>query len=200
MILIGSEKQGRPDWTFPKTKLALGWMLIKQVFGGGFIEAIRSITDLSGKKLRAGPRTNSHWERLGYYLTAAAVIGYFQIWTQVLLFWFLPAFTVLTVILRIRSIAEHFGVEGTESLNMSRNTQATFFERCFFAPHHSGYHLDHHLYPSVPYYNLPKLHVVLKVNREYIKKAHQSDSLFRSRKTSMLAEITAENEYGSNGV
>ena len=30
-----------------------------------------------------------------------------------------------------------------------------------------GYHIEHHLYPGVPYYNLPKLHKLLMGNQSY---------------------------------
>jgi fatty acid desaturase len=28
-------------------------------------------------------------------------------------------------------------------------------------PHHVNYHLEHHLYPAVPHYHLPRLHRLL---------------------------------------
>ena len=113
-------------------------------------------------------------------LTAAiaAVSIVTGIWPAVLLLWFLPAFTLLPVILRIRSIAEHFGVEGEHELNMSRNTHAPWWERFLLAPHHSGYHLDHHLFPSVPFYNLPELHRRLTRQRDYAAHAHQTSRFF----------------------
>jgi len=32
----------------------------------------------------------------------------------------------------------------------------------FFAPHQVNYHMEHHQYPSVPFFNLPKVHRLLK--------------------------------------
>jgi fatty acid desaturase len=29
-------------------------------------------------------------------------------------------------------------------------------------PHHVNYHIEHHLYPAVPHYNLPRLHAALE--------------------------------------
>jgi len=29
-------------------------------------------------------------------------------------------------------------------------------------PHHVNYHLEHHLYPAVPHYHLPRLHRLLR--------------------------------------
>jgi fatty acid desaturase len=32
----------------------------------------------------------------------------------------------------------------------------------FFAPKQVNYHLEHHLYPSIPFYYLPRVHAVLR--------------------------------------
>ena len=183
-------KDGKPDWIFPKLKREFGLLLIREFFGGGFFEAIRSITDLAGKKLNAAKNKSSNWGRLTYYLIAIAAISIGGLWLPVLLLWFLPAFTILTVILRIRSIAEHFGVEGEHDLNMSRNTHARLWERLLLAPHNSGYHLDHHLYPSVPFYHLRQLHEMLQTVPDYATRSHQSESLLGLERSSMLTEIS----------
>lgn len=36
-------------------------------------------------------------------------------------------------------------------------------------PHHVAYHLEHHLFPAVPHYNLPKLHLALAADPRYEK-------------------------------
>ncbi len=33
--------------------------------------------------------------------------------------------------------------------------------RALLFPHHVNYHLEHHLYPAVPHYHLPRLHRLL---------------------------------------
>ena len=39
--------------------------------------------------------------------------------------------------------------------------------RFFLQPHHVGYHVEHHLYPGVPHYNLQKLHELLRETPEF---------------------------------
>jgi fatty acid desaturase len=34
--------------------------------------------------------------------------------------------------------------------------------RLVLFPHHVNYHLEHHLYPAVPHYHLPRLHRLLR--------------------------------------
>jgi fatty acid desaturase len=73
----------------------------------------------------------------------------------------------------IRSVAEHFGdLAYEDDLSSSRTVMPSLLERFLIAPHHVGYHLEHHLYPGVPYYNLPKLHQLLMKQEEYKVKAH----------------------------
>src|SRR5438445_11912 len=48
-------------------------------------------------------------------------------------------------------------------------------EKFLLAPHNVHYHVDHHLYPSVPYYNLPRLHAQLLAQPEYMARAHITD-------------------------
>ena len=73
----------------------------------------------------------------------------------------------------IRSVAEHFGELGYDHLlSSTRTIHANPLERFFLAPHNVSYHLEHHLYPGVPFYNLPALHQMLMEEEEYEEKAH----------------------------
>lgn len=185
-------KHGREDWTFPKSKWGVVVLLLRELCGRGFLQALWSIGDLSTTKLRAA-KTKSSWvERLAYYAVLATGVTLTSLWIPVLLLWFLPAFTLLPVILRIRSIAEHFGVEGEHEFNKSRNLHCRWWERCLLAPHNSGYHLDHHLYPSVPFYNLPRLHAELQGVPLYAHTSHQSYGIVSTSRRSVLEEITCD--------
>jgi fatty acid desaturase len=89
------------------------------------------------------------WEGLGLYV----------------LLWILPAVTVLQAILRIRAIFEHGAPAGYDSaLKAARTTMVGPFLRLVLFPHHVNYHIEHHLYPAVPHYNLPLLHRKLALN------------------------------------
>lgn len=79
------------------------------------------------------------------------------------LLWWLPALTGYSLVLRIRSIAEHAVVsDPNDPLRQTRTTLAPFWLRFFIAPHNVNYHLEHHLYMFVPHYNLPKAHRLLR--------------------------------------
>lgn len=186
-------KKGKPEWDFPKTKWQVVRILARDFFGGGIFDQLKAIRDLSGQKLTQAKTKPLPGHRLAYYGILAGMITALDLWIPVLLLWFLPAFLVLPVLLRLRSIAEHFGVEGEHELNMSRNIHCGFWERLFLAPHSVGYHLDHHLYPSVPFYNLPKLHAALRTIPDYELHAHQTGSLLGRKGSSVIAEVSPRN-------
>jgi fatty acid desaturase len=79
------------------------------------------------------------------------------------LLWVGAWFTTYSLVMRIRSIAEHGMVpDPADDLGNTRTTLARWWERLFIAPNYVNYHLEHHLLMSVPHYNLPRMHRLLR--------------------------------------
>lgn len=81
------------------------------------------------------------------------------------LLWVGAYFTTYMLFARIRQIAEHGAVPDLQSTDPLQNTRTTlprWWERLTVAPNHVNYHLEHHLYASVPPYHLKALHRFLK--------------------------------------
>ncbi|MBI3304682.1 MAG: fatty acid desaturase, partial [Deltaproteobacteria bacterium] len=79
------------------------------------------------------------------------------------LYWFVPYCTFTQVFFRIRGAIEHGNVP--DPGNPYQQTRTYFIHPAlgfFFSPKQVNYHLEHHLYPSVPFYNLPRLHALLQ--------------------------------------
>lgn len=102
------------------------------------------------------------WALLAAPLVALALIGLYMV----------AGLTLLNLINRVRATAEHIGVPGDHELNATRTILPSLWERFFIAPYGVSYHLEHHLFPSVPGYNLPKLHRELMQDPEYAQRAH----------------------------
>jgi fatty acid desaturase len=174
-------KQNR-DWAFPKSGPALAWLLLRDVLGLNTHEqlAIFSMLSDARKERQQPPRSPAplgyRLAQLGFYLGAAALLTWQQLWWPFFLFWVVPLFTWLKMILRIRSIAEHFATRNDSVFNISRATHATLLERLFIAPKNIHLHLDHHLFPSVPFHRLPELHAFLMRDPTYRAKAHLTES------------------------
>jgi fatty acid desaturase len=82
-----------------------------------------------------------------------------------LYFYLLPLMTLYPAQIRLRSACEHSFDLGHDVASkdrwVSRSTDANFLERFIIGPLCSDYHFEHHLLPSVPYYNLPLVRRIL---------------------------------------
>jgi fatty acid desaturase len=108
---------------------------------------------------------------IGYYGLAATLITMAGFWWHVLWFWIVPMFTVLVAIFHLRSFAEHKAVPDQDELSNTRTTIPSWWERLLLSPVNIGYHLEHHLFPSVPFHRLPRLHAALQQHPSYAARA-----------------------------
>ncbi len=115
------------------------------------------------------------WAFYGLVLTGIAVFG---LWIEFLLFWVLPMATVLPPILRFRALAEHGGCADDSDLTLARTVTPGWVERALLAPCNVHYHLEHHLYPGIPFYNLPTASKQLHQREIYAAQAHVNDGYF----------------------
>lgn len=139
------------------------------------------------------PPKLSMGERLRLYawiaFVAAVVLGT-GIWFEFLVLWMIPVFTTMWMEIKMRTVAEHLGIENVSELNTTRHVDGHWLEKYFFAPCNINYHLAHHLFPSVPFYNLPKLHARLMQEEQYASHAHLKTSyLSLDPKKGVLGEL-----------
>ena len=165
------------EWQFPQSKAKILKNIFKQLFVGGW-EWISLMARLSKKD----------WKKALYWCGTLAIIGYFNIWKEAVLYWFIPLLTFFPMFQRIRSISEHFGLQRNHELNASRNILSNPLERFFFSPHNVNYHLAHHLFPSVPQYQLKFFHQELKKHPVYAEHSHYNNS-FLGQYNSVFADL-----------
>jgi len=76
--------------------------------------------------------------------------------------WLVAMATWLSLVTRIRNIAEHACTSTSEDpFSHARTTLANPIERTFIAPYWVNYHAEHHLFMYLPCYNLPEAHRLL---------------------------------------
>lgn len=171
------------EWKFPKGWGELLRMLAKDMVGLNIYQAFLEAAALSEPPAKDGSHRRLLALRLAFYAAGLGVILATGQGRAFLLFWIVPWFTWLKMILRIRSIARHFGIEegfvptpetasGIDIFRTTRTTYPSWFERWFVAPLNINYHLDHHIYPSVPFYRLPQLHKALMAHPLFKTRAH----------------------------
>jgi fatty acid desaturase len=132
-----------------------------------------------------------HWGRLiiGYpaYITMIPILGYrhgnasarrwiifevcllvalvtvaviFVPWLWLLHCWLIPMLVINTMV-NIRGMSQHTFLEHQSDTILGTRSILTNPVTAFFMCN-ENYHLEHHLYPSIPWYNLPRLHRLLR--------------------------------------
>jgi fatty acid desaturase len=119
--------------------------------------ALRPLDDTSAK-LRDEARADRNTV-IGFHIALLVVFAWSGYLIQYLVLWILPLVTVVQAILRLRAIAEHGATTDFSSpLTAARTNVCPAWLGWLIFPHHVNYHIEHHLYASVPHYNLPRLH------------------------------------------
>lgn len=110
--------------------------------------------------------SNHSWRNLrGVAITNLVLLGVLTAagYPWLYLLWLGAWFTTHHLVVRLRSIAEHAMIpDPTDPLRNTRTTLARWWERLVIAPNYVNYHLEHHLIMTVPHYNLPRMHRMLR--------------------------------------
>jgi fatty acid desaturase len=115
------------------------------------------------------------------YVLSTAVVYVFFVWAirtapavalSLMALYLFSGLTLLNLINRMRATAEHVGTEQQHELNSTRTVIPNWWERLLIARWGVNYHIEHHLYPSVPGCNLAELHATLMQDEEYRSGAH----------------------------
>jgi fatty acid desaturase len=179
-IIWGShDKDGKlvPQWNFPKSRAGFALGVIKKT---ALVHGMRWI--IGGTGMLWGAR-GSFWSllrhrigtkmlcRFGWYTGVAGLAVASGAVTEAIIYWVVPYCTWHMTANYIRVICEHSGkISDHHDFKLSRSTLPGLVGRAFILPRNIGYHLEHHWYPSVPWYNLPALHEVLR--RDPVFSAH----------------------------
>jgi len=161
------KKQEDPDWRFPVPRRQLFWSVAKQFTGFGLWYVFRIMRYINSDAAASGQTPRYRLTRLLYYVFVLAVIMYFQVFTLFLIYWLVPLFTCLIAFNKMRVLSEHPPIERESEYRVISRLRLSPLDRLLFAPMYCYYHIEHHNYPSVPFFNLPKLYRALKANREY---------------------------------
>jgi fatty acid desaturase len=161
-------KQHKEEFEYPKSRFDM--LLITLKYWVGFY-ALKQFAEVN--KMAKIP-AQLKYVRLAFYIALVTASVVFHFWIGLLIYWIVPLFTYFLWVIYVRGVAEHFGgiEEHDDLLQMTRHIETNFVERLFLAPHYVNVHIGHHLYPSVPFYNLNELQRLLLLNREYAQRAH----------------------------
>ena len=133
---------------------------------------VRDATGRTGMKLMRGlfgnARSTDQRSRRTFWkimlmqavlLVAAVVSGHWWVYPVL---WVAPYLTVWRVINRLRSIAEHGGMQLSSDRRQTTHSVAqSRLARFALVPYNIGWHLAHHVDSGIPFRNLPRLHRLL---------------------------------------
>lgn len=104
------------------------------------------------------------------------------------LVWWAAMLTSNRLVSRLRQVAEHAAVPDLYDLDPRLNTRtipANWLDRLVFCPLGVSYHLEHHMMASIPVYNLPRMHRLLR------SKGFYDNVEFPPNYWTMLQRVTA---------
>jgi fatty acid desaturase len=115
-----------------------------------------------------------------YLLTLIGASIWLGFWDKLILFWLVPYITVFQVLGWFIELGEHYPLVGnsTVDLYMTRNRFSPWYEAFFTSMHGENFHLVHHLQPSIPFWNLPKAHLILLTDANYLRHNSKTGGIF----------------------
>jgi fatty acid desaturase len=93
-------------------------------------------------------------------LTAAGLLLGLGGWAAMFRVWFAPYFLVFPVAFTLNRLGQHYDIDPSHPLKWSTLMEPSRLWEFLFV--YSNYHLEHHYFPRVPFYNLRRLHLLLR--------------------------------------
>jgi len=94
--------------------------------------------------------------QLGVLAAIALIGGWYVAWKL----YIVPVFFVFPVAFALNRLGQHYDIDPEDPAKWSTLVKGSWFWDAIYL--FSNYHLEHHYFPSVPFYNLPRLQKVLK--------------------------------------
>lgn len=142
---LWQKAKSSPAWDLPATR----WTVLKY-----FVEdvCLLHIKELAYRSRSARPGTSLVDGGLPnlWLLCMAGTLIYFGQW-WVIIVWYLGMAMVFWPIFRLRIWSEHVGAHDVHRI------WAPWYVRWWWLPHNTWCHYEHHYYPQVPCWNLPKV-------------------------------------------
>jgi len=145
---------------YPITKDSLRRKLVRDATGQTGWKLLKA--QLRGVRSTDRRTRRTVWSVLG---VQAVLLGASILVGQPILYvlWFVSYMTVWRAINRLRSIAEHGGMQASPDRRETTHTvRQHWLARTFLVPYHIGWHLAHHVDAGVPWRNLPEYHQLLR--------------------------------------
>lgn len=137
------KKLAKSEWELPMPRRRIVGFTILDMLGFAIIDIIRLNLMIKRISFRDvfGPLVL--WTIISIFLFKSHLLWALALWWFSMVSSFWASF-------RIRVWGEHVGVKDTHRIHMN------LLQRFFFGPHNVWMHYEHHKWPSMPFYNLPR--------------------------------------------
>lgn len=187
--------QKEESWHYPKTKEEVKNLFYKDLL---LLTLKDHLVILKEWQILPNFRNTSRLEKYLFPLFITALVSgvtFYHLWVE----FFILQLSALLInpITRMRAMSEHIhshshGQSKIDKLQETTTINASPLERFFISPFNTNRHLEHHLYPTVPYYRLEELHKTIQKTHFY--QAHclyELDGYFLGERTS-FKEVLCE--------
>lgn len=96
---------------------------------------------------------------IAFQLSLLAAIAFFGGWFLAWKLYVVPIFLVFPIAFALNRLGQHYDIDPTDPAKWSTLVRRSWFWDAAFL--FSNYHLEHHYFPAVPFYNLPRLQRLL---------------------------------------
>lgn len=155
-------RYSQDDWSFPKKKSQIYFLLLRDLLGINFYQNFKKLYILHNKngkhkKNFVNEKKDLIMLQTFFYGLVVLFLLYTNSFYHFFIFWLIPFFTYHKFIKRIRAISEHFAIPNNGYEQQTRTILLNPIESFLICPRNVNFHLEHHLYPTVPWYNLKSL-------------------------------------------
>lgn len=173
-------RHDRIEWAWPKPLWRLVGGLLLMGMGGGIAAFLRSngrLKQMGAPMTRQETHPGRQVARL--VVTLALPVGALIAGEgpRFLVLWVVPFLTVLPVVVRLRVIAEHYGLPATSTFDTTRDWTAGKLLDWLLVPWNIRLHLTHHLFAGVPFHRLPQAHRLLRADGRLGPRCHHTPGL-----------------------
>lgn len=107
-------------------------------------------------------RTRIARERLitiAFHLSVLGLIAWIGGWMMAFKLYVIPVFFIFPIAFALNRLGQHYDIDPSDPAKWSTLVKGSWFWDPVFL--FSNYHLEHHYFPGVPFYNLPRLQKLL---------------------------------------
>lgn len=172
----------------PKTRTALAWWMAAKLLG---FEALRRMATLAFRTLRAPsaarpesqvirPRPDEWLALLSVQAGIAAMFALTVGAVYYVLLWVVPLFTSARFLMGLRGLAEHAVLAPGRDAE-ERHLRSIYngpFERFFLSPIAFNFHAEHHLFPGIPTWRLPRIGPLISAHPAFSSQVRIYSSYF----------------------